>query len=140
MKSIYKRNYLIIFFLAFWQISFGQSNEITIRFIGNCGLYMSDGTTDIYSDFPYKSGAHHYMEYDASELDNLKENAYFVFTHKHSDHYYKGTVNRLLKAKNGKKVDRWNMSNLEAMNATIPDFKIEALKRVICSRSNIIPM
>lgn len=52
---------------------FAQTNEITIRFIGNCGMYFTDGTTNFYVDFPYKSGAHNYMEYDSSELDNIKK-------------------------------------------------------------------
>ena len=58
-------------------IGYGQKNEIKIRYIGNCGLHITDGTTHIYTDFPYKSGAHHYDKYDDSEIDSLKENAIF---------------------------------------------------------------
>lgn len=36
---------------------FSQANEIEIKFIGNCGLYMTDGSLHVYTDFPYKSGA-----------------------------------------------------------------------------------
>jgi hypothetical protein len=38
-----------------------------IKFIGNCGLYMTHGVENIYVDFPYKSGAHNHMDYDSSE-------------------------------------------------------------------------
>jgi len=68
------------------------------------------------------------MEYDESEIESLKVNAYFVFTHKHSDHYFKGSLKKILKRINGKKVDRWNMSEMDDMNATIPDFNIQAFK------------
>ncbi|MBK7427049.1 MAG: hypothetical protein IPI60_08480 [Saprospiraceae bacterium] len=46
----------------------GQSGEIKIQFIGNCGLYMSDGKEDIYIDFPYKSGAYGYMTYEITGI------------------------------------------------------------------------
>lgn len=65
---------------------FSQTKEISIRFIGNCGLHLSDGVTNIYTDFPYKSGAHDFMEYDGAELYSLKEKVYFIFTHKLSKH------------------------------------------------------
>lgn len=109
-------------------LGYGQTNEITIRYIGNCGLHITDGTHHIYTDFPYKSGAHHYAEYDDSEIENLEENAYYIFTHKHSDHYYKGKVNKILKKKNGKKYGKWNIKELEKLSEVLPDFKIEAFK------------
>lgn len=59
-------------------IASSQNTEITIRFIGNCGLYMTDGNSNIYLDFPYKSGAYNLMEYDLSELDSVKNNPIFI--------------------------------------------------------------
>lgn len=119
------RKILIVFSLIFTSMfGFSQSNEIKIKFIGNCGLYMSDGISNIYVDFPYKSGAHNYMEYDKSELDNIKDNAVFIYTHKHSDHYSK----KLLKKLNGEKYGPWNISELEKLENTILDFKIEPFK------------
>jgi len=109
-------------------VGWGQNNEIKIRYIGNCGLHITDGVSHIYTDFPYKSGAHHYAEYDDSEIDSLKENAYYIFTHKHSDHYYKGKMNKILKAKQGEKYGKWNIAELEKLGDRIPDFKIEAFK------------
>lgn len=124
MKNINKKSLLI--FTLFFIISFGysQANEIKIKFIGNCGLYLTDGKLNIYVDFPYKSGAHNYMEYDKSELDNIKENPIFIFTHKHSDHY----SGKLLKKLNGKKYGPWNISKLEELNDTVNDFSIQAFK------------
>lgn len=105
-----------------------QSSKIEIRYIGNCGLHITDGVTHIYTDFPYKSGAHHYAKYKDSELDSIKQNSYFIFTHKHSDHYYKGKMKHILKKKNGKKYGKWNMSELENLSKIIPDFEIKAYK------------
>ena len=117
--------------ITFLQLSFfgfSQTKEISIRFIGNCGLHLSDGVTNIYTDFPYKSGAHNYMEYDGAELDSLKENAYYIFTHNHSDHYMKGGMKALMKEKNGKTYGKWNIPELEKLSDSIPDFEIKAYK------------
>lgn len=120
---------LIVSYLLFISLfSIGQTKEIKIRFIGNCGLHLSDGVTDIYTDFPYKSGAHNYMEYDGAELDSLKENAYFIFTHNHSDHYMKGGMKALMQEKNGKTYGKWNIPDLEKLSDAIPDFEIKAYK------------
>lgn len=119
----------LIFVLLFtYELGLSQTNEITIRYIGNCGLHITDGVSDVYTDFPYKSGAHHYAEYDATEIDSLKENAFYIFTHKHSDHYYKGKMRKILKEKNGKKYGKWNISELIGLSKTIPNFKIEVFK------------
>ncbi len=66
---------------------YGQGNEIKIKFIGNAGLYLTDGNINLYVDFPYKSGAYKYMEYDDSELDSIASNSILLFTHKHADHF-----------------------------------------------------
>lgn len=76
-------------------LSGAQANTITIRYIGNCGLYMTDGTLDVYVDFPYKSGAFGYMEYPVSEIDSIKAKATHIFTHRHPDHYSKKSVKKL---------------------------------------------
>lgn len=105
-----------------------QTNEIRITFIGNCGLHLTDGTTNIYTDFPYKSGAHNYMEFDESEMDKIKENSIFIFTHKHSDHYSAKNMRKVLKEKGGEKYGAWNIEELKALSNSIPDFKVEAFK------------
>lgn len=124
MKSLF----IILTLFLISNRGLGQTKEIKIRYIGNCGLHITDGNADVYTDFPYKSGAHHYAEYDDAEIDSLKDNAYYIFTHKHSDHYYKGKMNKILKAKNGKKYGKWNIEELEGLSKEISDFKIQAFK------------
>lgn len=120
MKNI--RLIIIVFFIS--SFGYSQTNEIKVKFIGNCGLYLTDGNLNIYIDFPYKSGAHNYMEYDRSEIDNIKENPIFIFTHKHSDHYSR----KLLKKLNGKKYGSWNVSKLKELNSNNNSFSITSFK------------
>jgi len=124
MTNFYKKILLIITIISFSNFGFSQSNEIKIKFIGNCGLYMTDGKTNFYIDFPYKSGAHKYMKYDKSEIDSIKDNAIFIFTHRHSDHYSK----KILKKLSGQKFDPWNINELEKLGETIPNFNIQAFQ------------
>lgn len=91
-------------------------------------MYMTDGDLNIYTDFPYKSGAYGYMEYDAAELDSIAENSLFIFTHKHADHYSKKNLKKVLKAKKGTKFGPWNASKLVKHAETIPNFSIETFK------------
>jgi hypothetical protein len=128
LKNIYKTTLLLLSFILISNFTFSQSNEIKITFIGNCGLHLTDGETHIYTDFPYKSGAHHYMTFDSSELDSIHENSFFIFTHKHSDHYSGKNIRKTLKRKNGKKYGKWNLTELANLGKIIPDFKIEAFK------------
>jgi len=124
MTNLYKKCLLAVTLSIFSNLVFSQSNEIKIKFIGNCGLYMTDGASNIYIDFPYKSGAHNYMEYDEAEVDNIKDNAVFIFTHLHADHYSK----KLLKKLSGLKLDPSNINELEKISNSIPNFDIKAFK------------
>lgn len=99
--------------------TYSQTSERSIKFIGNCGLYMTDGISNIYIDFPYKSGAHHYMKYNSSELDSLKSNPIFIFTHKHSDHYSEKLVAKYAKKLNGKIYTPWSLKKLLKLSAEI---------------------
>ena len=120
---------LIIAILVFLShLSYSQSNEINIEFMGNCGLYLTDGKTNIYTDFPYKSGAHGYMEFGEAELDSIKENSIFIFTHKHSDHFSKKNLKKVMKEKGGAQYGVSNVSDLKQLEDTIDEFKIEAFK------------
>ena len=120
---------LIIAILVFLShFSYSQSNEINIEFMGNCGLYLTDGKTNIYTDFPYKSGAHGYMEFDEAELDSIKKNSIFIFTHKHSDHYSKKNLKKVMKKKGGQRFGVSNISDIKRLEDTIEDFKIDAFK------------
>lgn len=89
MKNLYKQFIILISFIALSNFCFSQTNEIRIQFIGNCGLSMSDGKSNLYIDFPYKSGAYGYMKYESIEIDSIKDNSTFLFTHRHADHYSK---------------------------------------------------
>ena len=116
---------VVLVFISY--LAFSQSKQITIRFIGNCGLHITDGKTNLYIDFPYKSGAFNYMEYDQEEISNLEEKAYYIFTHKHADHYYRGKMNGILRDVKGKKYGKWNIPKLEKLCEEIPNFAIEAI-------------
>lgn len=107
---------------------FSQSAAIKIRFIGNCGLHMTDGNLDVYVDFPYKSGAYGYMRYDVSELDSIAEDAVFIFTHKHKDHFSGKIMRRVLREKHGEKFTPWKTADLEKHARALPNFDIEVLK------------
>lgn len=128
MKPNYCRILLIVTSTLIATIGWTQSKEIRIEFMGNCGLYMTDGTTHIYTDFPYKSGAYNYMEFEEAELDSIKNNSIFIFTHKHADHYSKKNLKKALKEKNGRKFGVSNISDLEKLGEIIKDFEIKAFK------------
>ncbi|MGB1293955.1 MAG: MBL fold metallo-hydrolase [Flavobacteriales bacterium] len=127
MKNNLNKSLYLLFtgFILFINLGFSQNKTIKIRYIGNCGLHITDGENHVYTDFPYKSGAHHYAEYPQSELDSLKENAHYIFTHKHSDHYYKGKAKKIIKSKKGIKYNKKTISKLEE---AIPNFKIQVFK------------
>lgn len=125
MSHISRLLFLVLFTLTISaNTSLAQSKEISIRFIGNCGLHLTDGITNFYIDFPYKSGAHNYMEYDASEVQNIKPNAIIIFTHRHADHYSK----KLWKKHRGQKFDPYNTEKLEQLNKEIPEFSIQSFR------------
>ena len=124
MKNFYYQILLITTLILASNFGFCQSNEIKIKFIGNCGLYLTDKNSNIYVDFPYKSGAHNYMEYDKSEIDNVKENSTFIFTHKHADHYSKSLLNKM----KGNKYGPWNIKEIKKIENSISDFTIESFK------------
>lgn len=64
------------------------------------------------------------MEYDKSEIENIKDSAIFIFTHKHADHYSK----KILKKLNGQKFDPSNIGELGKLGESITDFDIKAFR------------
>ena len=131
VMHIYKINKIKLLIIASIFISsygFSQTKEIQIEFIGNCGLHMTDGITNFYIDFPYKSGAHGYMEFNESELDSIKENSIFIFTHKHSDHFSKKNLKKVMKKKGGQTFGVSNIPELEKLGESIENFDIRAFK------------
>lgn len=124
MKSILKKFSVFLMLVLLNSVGFGQSNEIEITFLGNAGFLMSDGVTNIYFDFPYKSGAYGYMTYDESELDKIKDNSIFIFTHKHADHYSRKLVKKL----KGEIYAGANRKRIDQLNKKLLDFKIQSFK------------
>ncbi|NVO20823.1 MAG: MBL fold metallo-hydrolase [Bacteroidetes bacterium] len=129
MKIFKKQSVLLTVLLFCLHFAFGQTGEIKIKFIGNCGLYMTDGNLNIYVDFPYKSGAHHYMKYNKSEIDSIKDNSIFIFTHRHSDHYSR----KLIRNPKGNIYGPWRVSkkrklDLEKLNNSINEFSLQSFK------------
>lgn len=119
-----KKTLLTLSLILSISLVFGQSKEIKIKFIGNCGMHLTDGSSNIYIDFPYKSGAHNYMEYDKSELDKVIPNSTFIFTHKHSDHFSR----RLLSKMKGKKYGTWNVNKIGEISKSIPEFELTSYR------------
>ena len=106
-----------------------QINTITVRFIGNCGLYMSDGELDVYVDFPYKSGAFGYMEYPDPEIDSIRPKATHIFTHRHPDHYRKKLVKKLTGTVYGPwKVKKKRRADLSAPAYSAAQFSLETFR------------
>ena len=128
MKLSTTNHLLFVIFLFLSAHLKAQTDSIRVRFIGNCGIHLSDGKTNIYSDFPYKSGAYHYMDFEESELDSVQENSIFLFTHKHADHFSGKNMRRVLKAKNGKKCTPRSLRRLQKVCDTISNFSITEIK------------
>ena len=119
---------LIIILILVLANAISFAGEIKVRFIGNCGLHLSDGDINLYVDFPYKSGAFNYMEYDKAELDSIKENSIFLFTHKHPDHYSIKNMRKTLRKKKGKKYGKWNLKKIRKLSESTPGFNIDVIE------------
>lgn len=128
MTKQYKNSLLLILFITITNVLFSQSPQIHVKFIGNCGLYLSDGKSNLYVDFPYKSGAFGYMAYNVAELDSIADNANFLFTHKHADHYSKKMLNLIKTKHKGNVYGKWNIDELTKLSAGFDDFKIEVFE------------
>ena len=90
------------------------AGELTVTFIGNMAFHITDGETTLLSDFPYRSGAYGYMEYDLMDVPPIK-NGVSLITHSHGDHWY---------------ADQFKKMNLSVIGPTSVTSRIEA-KRVV---------
>jgi len=83
------RNILVACLLLFAaQPASNQSRSgLEARFIGNMAFAISDGTTTLFSDFPYQSGYGRYMSYDAGEIRSRTARSLSLITHRHGDHW-----------------------------------------------------
>jgi len=125
---VLKLRFHLVYWLLLSAIFCSAQTPLEIEFIGNCGLHLSDGKTNIYVDFPYKSGAYGYMEYDSVRLDSIENNSIFLFTHKHADHYSRKLLKQILKERNGKCFTQWKSKKLIKHFESNPDIGIEVFK------------
>jgi Xaa-Pro aminopeptidase len=63
-----------------------QADQLELRFIGNMAFAISDGSTTLYTDFPYESGYSDYMTYDFDAVPKTP-GALCLITHGHRDHF-----------------------------------------------------
>ena len=86
----------IVLALALAVAAFAQPSTtpaLQARFIGNMAYAISDGTTTLFTDFPYESGYSVYMEYDAGEVRSTTKDSISLITHRHGDHWDRGLFN-----------------------------------------------
>lgn len=119
-----KKLLTVLVFIFISGFAVAQQQQIKVRFIGNCGLHLTDGKDNVYIDFPYKSGAFGYMKYDPSEIENIKPNATHIFTHWHPDHYSKKLAKKLTQKTYGP----WRSKDLNGQTNILPGFTVQAFK------------
>jgi L-ascorbate metabolism protein UlaG (beta-lactamase superfamily) len=66
--------------------AFAQPAHLDARFIGNMAFAITDGTTTLYTDYPYEPGAFDYMTYDFSK-EPRPSDCLCLITHGHRDHF-----------------------------------------------------
>jgi L-ascorbate metabolism protein UlaG (beta-lactamase superfamily) len=62
------------------------ADTLDIRFVGNAGFVISDGTVSLVTDLPYQSGAFGYMTYDLADV-RPPGRVVAIITHRHDDHF-----------------------------------------------------
>ena len=67
-------------------LSAAETARLQARFIGNMAFAITDGTTTLYTDFPYESGAFGYMTYDFEAVPKASDSLCLI-THGHRDHF-----------------------------------------------------
>jgi L-ascorbate metabolism protein UlaG (beta-lactamase superfamily) len=63
------------------------AQTLEARFVGNMAYAISDGTTTLFTDFPYQSGYSRYMTYERQEIRSRTERTLALITHRHRDHW-----------------------------------------------------
>lgn len=79
---------LVLGLLAPHSSAFAQE-VLEIQFIANMAVRLSDGTTTLVSDFPYRSGYAGYMTWSLEGIGSLDGGIAFI-THEHADHWERG--------------------------------------------------
>lgn len=65
---------------------FATAAEVRATFIGNMAFHLTDGTTEILTDFPYQSGYSEYMTWKKERVPAV-HGALCLVTHGHRDHF-----------------------------------------------------
>lgn len=81
--------------LLFAGVATAAGERMSIRFIGNAGIEISDRREAVLIDFPYRSGAFGYQKYGSNELFVRKPGARCFFTHAHDDHFDLGLAKKI---------------------------------------------
>jgi L-ascorbate metabolism protein UlaG (beta-lactamase superfamily) len=92
----------IVIMLALALVAFAQPIDerqskppaLEARFIGNMAFAISDGTTTLFSDFPYQSGYSVYMKYEPREGRSSTAQSISLITHRHGDHWDRALFDR----------------------------------------------
>lgn len=75
-----------IFLVMFLGLPKAYSQSLEAQFIGNEAFRITDGKTILMTDFPYKSGAYDYMEYEF-DFSGTTGTVLSLITHRHDDHF-----------------------------------------------------
>jgi L-ascorbate metabolism protein UlaG (beta-lactamase superfamily) len=95
-------------------------DSLTIRFIGNEAVSLSDGRLTLVLDFPYQPGYSNYMTYPDSALD-IRGDVVAVITHRHRDHF---AEERFLPTE-------WRIVGPREVTASLPPARVIALDSVV---------
>ena len=95
-------------------------DSLTIRFIGNEAVSLSDGRLTLVLDFPYQPGYSNYMTYPDSAL-NIRGDVVAVITHRHRDHF---AEERFLPTS-------WRIVGPREVTASLPGARVIALDSVV---------
>lgn len=63
-----------------------SAGELRLQFIGNEAVLITDGKSTLLSDYPYRSGAFGYMNFDSKRIVP-KGDVLSLITHGHADHF-----------------------------------------------------
>ena len=64
-----------------------QRPELTVTFVGNMAVHVTDGKSSFLTDFPYESGAFGYMDWQERLVPEDGPKALCIVTHAHRDHF-----------------------------------------------------
>lgn len=86
-KSIKYSGLSVIFAILFsFMASQARAEALEVFFIGNEAFQITDQTHILMTDFPYRSGAYGYMEYDY-DFTSVTGDVVSLITHGHEDHF-----------------------------------------------------